>query len=109
MQGRGSRIVPPRLVGRRGALERDQDGIDGAFGRALCRRGAGGQGRHRRSSFARHVILVASLRAPTHPEIWAAVESGAVPAHLDRRAEGDAIAMRVLEYRARLGAVKLLP
>lgn len=45
----------------------------------------------------------------THPEMWAAAESGAFPRHLDRRAEGDAIAKRVLEYGARLGAVKLLP
>jgi phospholipase C len=45
----------------------------------------------------------------THPEIWDAAEDGTIPRHLDRRAEGEAIAHRVLEYGVSLGAVKLVP
>jgi phospholipase C len=43
-----------------------------------------------------------------HPEMWAAAESGRIPRHLDRRGESDAITRRVLEYAARLGAVRLI-
>ena len=54
-------------------------------------------------------VFASRPQRSTHAEIWAAAESGAIPAHLDRRSEGDAIAKRVLEYGVRLGAVKLVP
>ena len=45
----------------------------------------------------------------SQPELWLMAESGLIPPHLDRRSEGDAIAMGVLAHGARLGAVRLLP
>ena len=42
-------------------------------------------------------------------ELLAMAEAGLIAPWHDRRHEGDAIARRVLEHGARLGAVKLLP
>ena len=42
-----------------------------------------------------------------HPELWEAAELGLIPAYLDGRKDSEAIARRVLEYGARLGAVRL--
>jgi phospholipase C len=44
---------------------------------------------------------------PSYPELREALDSGRVPAHLDRRADALAIAHHVLSVGARLGAVKL--
>jgi phospholipase C len=53
---------------------------------------------------------IAQRPAPTntHSEMRAALEYGLIPAHLDRRSEGLAIAQRVLEAGEQLGAVKIL-
>jgi phospholipase C len=42
-----------------------------------------------------------------HPEMWDAAERGDIPAHLDRRAQGEAIMRTVLDWGERLGAVRL--
>ncbi|MDI1443375.1 alkaline phosphatase family protein [Polyangium sp. 6x1] len=43
----------------------------------------------------------------THAELREALDRGLIPRHLDRRGEGMAIAKRVLEAGARLGAVRI--
>ncbi len=43
-----------------------------------------------------------------HKEMWEAAESGRIPPWQDRRADGDRIAMHVLEVAERLGAVRLI-
>jgi phospholipase C len=42
-----------------------------------------------------------------HPEMWDAAERGDIPAHLDRRAQGEAIMHAVLDWGERLGAVRV--
>ncbi len=56
----------------------------------------------RRQELARAAGLV------THRELDAAIDARAVPRALDRRADADAIAHRVLAWGERLGAVKLV-
>jgi len=48
-------------------------------------------------------------RRVSQPELWTMAELGLIPSRLDRRAEGDAIARRVLDHGVRLGAVRLVP
>jgi phospholipase C len=48
------------------------------------------------------------VRPDHHTELWDLAESGAIPPHLDRRAEGDRIAKHVLEVGHRLGAVRFV-
>jgi hypothetical protein len=48
------------------------------------------------------------VRPEHHTELWDLAESGAIPAHLDRRAQGDRIAKHVLEVGRRLGAVRFV-
>jgi len=55
----------------------------------------------RRQELARH-------RAPSHPELMAAIDARRPPGALDRRAEADAIARRVLRWGERLGAVTIV-
>jgi phospholipase C len=45
---------------------------------------------------------------PSHPELMAAIDDLRLPGALDRRADTDAIARRVLAWGERLGAVKLV-
>ncbi len=57
-------------------------------------------------------ISRASLQRPPppvfHQEMWDAAERGVIPPHLDRRAQSAEIALRVLEWGERLGAVRLV-
>lgn len=46
-------------------------------------------------------------RGMTHPELRQMLKSGAIPRHLDRRAEGPEITRRVLEAGRKLGAVRI--
>ena len=50
---------------------------------------------------------LARLRPPSHPELHAAIDAIRPPQALDRRAEADAIARRVLAWGERLGAVEI--
>lgn len=52
--------------------------------------------------------VVPAGRPTHHTEMWDAAESGLIPPWQDRRAEGDAIALRVLEAGERLGAVRVV-
>jgi phospholipase C len=58
------------------------------------------------SELARRQEL-ARLRPPSHPELMAAIDARRPPSALDRRADTDAIARRVLRWGERLGAVTI--
>jgi phospholipase C len=52
-------------------------------------------------------VLDRPVRGDHHSEMREAAESGRIPAHLDRRAQGKEIARSVLEHAERLGVVRL--
>jgi hypothetical protein len=51
---------------------------------------------------------LARQRPPAHPELLAAIDALRPPRALDRRADADAIARRVLRWGERLGAVTIV-
>lgn len=59
-----------------------------------------------RSALARRQELARRL-PPTHPELHAAIDALRPPRALDRRADADAVAQRVLAWGERLGAVRI--
>ena len=60
-----------------------------------------------RRELARRQTLARQL-PPTHPELHAAIDALRPPRGLDRRADADAIAHRVLAWGERLGAVRII-